>query len=105
MCAFEDPSKGALLKGVFTSDARPFWRHTVSAAKKPPGVRVIPLNWIEVGGPAVSWLEPAFATPPLTATPATGPTGAGVSAAGGATVFSWAALEALGCSSTVIIFC
>src|SRR5579871_4868210 len=58
MCAFEEASSGAELKGVLTSEASALVRKTVSAAKKPPGVRVMPLNWMEVGGPGLSSPEP-----------------------------------------------
>src|ERR1700676_2985183 len=81
MWALEDPTKGAELKGVLTSEASAFWRHTTSAAMKPPGVSVMPLNWMDVGGPVLSWLGSAFARLPLT-TAGVGPMAVGSAGAG-----------------------
>ena len=55
------PGYGMLLKGVLMSELVARWRVTVSAATKPPGVNVMPLNLIEAGPSSEPpWPPPAF---------------------------------------------
>src|SRR5947207_16013414 len=54
------PGNGMPVKGVLMSALAARWRKTDSAAKKPPGVSVMPLNLRELGPLSSAFLFSAF---------------------------------------------
>src|ERR1700733_10922012 len=64
ICAWLFPGSGTLLNAELIPDAIPRLRHTVSAAKYPPGVSVMPLNLSDGGSSAGGAAAAAWGLPP-----------------------------------------